>query len=119
MYRTKSGSKVCGHRLRVLEDPVRDGPALGDFVTGRRLPEDDVLGLVENDRVPSVLRALNPEERVVVELPSRRRGSEMTVRVDLKLQRGDAGHAAVEFPRGVDVVGGVAGVAASGVFFGV
>ncbi|MFD5767184.1 hypothetical protein ACFWIN_15345, partial [Streptomyces sp. NPDC127049] len=59
--------KAWGHRLRLLQDPVGDGLTLGDFVTDRRLPEDEVLGLVEDGRLSSVLRALNPEERVVAE----------------------------------------------------
>ncbi|MGA5066393.1 hypothetical protein ACPB9E_21970 [Streptomyces exfoliatus] len=60
--------KACGHRLRLLEDPVSEGRTLGDFITDRRLPEDRVLGRVEDDRVPSVLRALAPEERAVAEV---------------------------------------------------
>ncbi|WP_275464629.1 hypothetical protein [Streptomyces noursei] len=60
--------KACGHRLRLLEDPVSEGLTLGDFITDRRLPEDMVLGRVEDDRVPSVLRALTSEERTVAEV---------------------------------------------------
>ncbi|QIK06070.1 hypothetical protein G7Z12_08575 [Streptomyces sp. ID38640] len=60
--------KACGHRLRLLEDPVSEGLTLGDFITDRRLPEDMVLGRVEDDRVPSVLQALTPEERTVAKV---------------------------------------------------
>ncbi|MFE2293881.1 hypothetical protein [Streptomyces sp. NPDC059452] len=60
--------KAFGHRVRLLEDPVSEGRTLGDFITDRRLPEDRVLGCVEDDRVPSALRALAPEERAVAEV---------------------------------------------------
>lgn len=59
--------KARGYRLRLLEEPLSEGLVLRDVVTDGRLPEDSVVGQLEDDRVSAVLRSLTPGERAVAE----------------------------------------------------
>ncbi|MEV0192383.1 hypothetical protein AB0I39_28105 [Kitasatospora purpeofusca] len=58
--------KVCGRRLRLLDDPVADGLTLRDALADHRRPEDAVLaGELADSRLTSVLRSLKPDEAAV------------------------------------------------------
>ncbi len=58
--------KVRGWRLRLLDAPMANGLCLGDVITDHRRPEDLALFKeVEDSRLATVLRALDPAEAAV------------------------------------------------------